>query len=81
MLGLVRGNGESIMLNPIKIDRSHIRAMLHEIGSMLRALLKEDQELPANLRSQLNRLRRAFWIADRADEARHHRYYGRSTYR
>ncbi len=24
--------------------------------------------------------RRAFWIADRADETGHHRYYGRSAY-
>src|SRR6476620_5796160 len=56
-LGLVRGNGESVMPNPIEIDYSHSRAIIQEIGERLRTLLKEDRELPASLRLQTDRLR------------------------
>ena len=45
------------MRNPIEIDYSHSRAILQEIGERLRTLLKEDRELPAILRSQIDRLR------------------------
>ena len=45
------------MRNPIEIDYSHSRAILQEIGERLRTLLKEDQELPAILSSQIDRLR------------------------
>ncbi len=45
------------MRNPIEIDYSHSRAIIREIGERLRTELKEDRELPANLRSQIERLR------------------------
>jgi hypothetical protein len=56
-LGLVRGNGESVMRNPIEIDYSHSRAIIKEIGERLRTSLEEDRELPASLRLQIDRLR------------------------
>ncbi len=56
-VGLVRRNGESVMRNPIEIDYSHNRAILQEIGERLRTSLKEDRELPASLRLQIDRLR------------------------
>ena len=45
------------MRNPIDIDSKHSRAIVREIGEGLRASFKEDQELPANFRMQLERLR------------------------
>ena len=45
------------MRNPIEIDYSHSRAIIQEIGESLRTSLKEDRELPAGLRSQIDRLR------------------------
>jgi hypothetical protein len=45
------------MRNPIEIDYSHSRAIIKEIGERLRWELKEDRELPASLRSQIERLR------------------------
>ena len=55
-LGFVRKR-RSVMRNPIEIDYSHSRAIIQEIGERLRTLLKEDRELPAILRSQIDRLR------------------------
>jgi hypothetical protein len=45
------------MRNPVEIDHSHSRAILQEIGERLRTSLKEDPELPASLRLQIDRLR------------------------
>jgi hypothetical protein len=45
------------MRNRIDIDYSHCRAIVQEIGERLRTSLKEDQELPASLRLQIDRLR------------------------
>jgi hypothetical protein len=45
------------MRNPIEIDYSHSRAIIKEIGERLRWELKEDRELPASLRSPIERLR------------------------
>ena len=56
-VGLVCGNGESVMRNPIEIDYSHSRAIIQGIGESLRTVLKEDRELPASLRLQIDRLR------------------------
>ena len=56
-MGVVRENGESVMRNPIEIDYSHSRAIIREIGDRLRTMLKEDRELPASLRLQIDRLR------------------------
>ena len=57
-VGLVRRNGESVMRNPIEIDYSHSRAILQEIGERLRtSSLKEDPELAASLRLQIDRFR------------------------
>ena len=47
------------MRNPIDIDSKHSRAIVREIGEGLRASFKEDQELPANFRMQLERLRQS----------------------
>ena len=47
------------MRNPIDIDSKHSRAIVREIGEGLRASFKEDQELPANLRVRLERLRQS----------------------
>ena len=44
------------MRNPIEIDYSHSRAIIREIGERLRTSLKEDRELPASLRLQIDRL-------------------------
>ena len=45
------------MRNPIEINYSHSRAILREIGERLRTLSKEDRELPASFRLQIERLR------------------------
>jgi hypothetical protein len=45
------------MRNPIEIDYSHSRAITQGIGERLRTSLREDQELPASLRLQIDRLR------------------------
>jgi hypothetical protein len=45
------------MRNPIDIDRSHSFAILREIGERLRASLREQPELSASLRKQIDRLR------------------------
>ena len=45
------------MRNPIEIDYSHSRAIIQGIGERLRTSLKEDRELPASLRLQIDRLR------------------------
>jgi hypothetical protein len=55
--GHVRGNGETVMRNPIEIDYSHSREIIREIGERLRTSLEEDRELPAGLRLQIDRLR------------------------
>jgi hypothetical protein len=47
------------MRNPIDIDSKHSRAIVRQIGEGLRASFKEDRELPANLRMQLERLRQS----------------------
>jgi hypothetical protein len=44
------------MRNRIDIDPKHSRAIVQEIGERLRALLKEEPELPGSLRAQINRL-------------------------
>jgi hypothetical protein len=45
------------MRNRIDIDPKHSRAIVQEIGGRLRALLKEEPELPGSLRTQIDRLR------------------------
>jgi hypothetical protein len=45
------------MPNHIDIDYVHSPAMVREIGERLRASLKPEPELPANLRMQIDRLR------------------------
>jgi hypothetical protein len=40
----------------IDIDHKHSRAIVREIGERLRASLKQEPELPASLRTQINRL-------------------------
>jgi hypothetical protein len=45
------------MRDSVDIDSRHSRAIVQEIGERLRASLKEDRELPANLQKQIERLR------------------------
>ena len=45
------------MPNRIDIDHTHSRAIVKEIGEILRAFLKEEPEVPASLRTQIDRLR------------------------
>ncbi len=45
------------MRNRIDIDYVHGRAIVRVIGKGLRASLKPEPELPANLRMQIDRLR------------------------
>ena len=47
------------MRNPIDIGSSHSRAIVREIGERLRASFKEDRELPAGFRMQIERLRQS----------------------
>lgn len=43
--------------NHIAIDHIHSRAITREIGDRLRRYLTDKEELPANLRTQLERFR------------------------
>jgi hypothetical protein len=45
------------MRNRIDVDPKHSRAIVQEIGERLRAVLKEEPELPGSLRAQIDRLR------------------------
>jgi hypothetical protein len=45
------------MRDCIDIDPKYSRAIVQEIEERLRALLKEEPELPGSLRTQLDRLR------------------------
>ena len=45
------------MRNCIDIDPKHSRAIVQEIGERLRALLKEEPELPGSIKTRLDRLR------------------------
>jgi hypothetical protein len=45
------------MHNHIDIDYVQSRAIVREIGEKLRASLKPEPEIPANLRTQIDRLR------------------------
>jgi hypothetical protein len=47
------------MRNVVDIDARHSRAIVKEIGERLRASLKEDRELPANLQKQIERLQQS----------------------
>jgi hypothetical protein len=46
-----------LMHNRIDIDSKHSRAIVREIGERLAAFMKEERELPASLRAQIDRLR------------------------
>jgi hypothetical protein len=45
------------MRNRIDIDPKHSRAIVQQIGERLAAFMKEEPELPASLRAQIDRLR------------------------
>ena len=45
------------MRNPVDIDRKHSFAIVREIGERLNASLREEQEVPASLGRQIDRLR------------------------
>ncbi len=46
-----------VMRNRIDMDPKHSRAIVKENGERLRAFLKEEPEVPGNLRTQIDRLR------------------------
>ena len=60
---IAKGDGllllDAVMRKPIDIDSKYSRAIVREIGKGLRESVKEDQELPANVRMQLERLRQS----------------------
>jgi hypothetical protein len=45
------------MRNHVDIDHAHSRAIIREIGERLRSLLREEPELSADLKTQIERLR------------------------
>ncbi len=45
------------MPKSINIDHKHSRAIVREIGEKLRTTMEPERELPANVRTQINRLR------------------------
>jgi hypothetical protein len=45
------------MQNRIDINHTHSRAIAKEIGEQLRLILGRERELPANLKTQIARLR------------------------
>ncbi len=45
------------MRNHVDIDHKHCRAIILEIGERLRASLREEPELPASFKTQIDRLR------------------------
>ena len=47
------------MRKPVDIDHNTSRAIVGEIGKGLRESVKEDQDLPANLEAQIERLRQS----------------------
>ncbi len=47
----------SVMRNHVDIDHKHCRAIILEIGERLRASLREEPELPASFKTQIDRLR------------------------
>jgi hypothetical protein len=47
------------MRKQIDIDSKHSRAIVREIGKGLRESVKEDKDLPANFKSQIERLRQS----------------------
>jgi hypothetical protein len=49
----------AVMRNSIDIDYSHSGAIVRDIGERLRASLEIDRELPASLRTQIDRLRQS----------------------
>ena len=58
---IAKGDGllllDAVMRKPIDIDSKHSRAIVREIGERLRVSFKEDQEIPASFRMQIERLR------------------------
>ena len=56
--GVSARTGGSVMRNRVDIDYTHSRAIIREVGKTLQADLKVDPELPASLRTQIDRLRR-----------------------
>ena len=47
------------MRKPVDIDYNTSRAIVREIGNGLRESVKEDKDVPANFRSQIERLRQS----------------------
>jgi hypothetical protein len=45
------------MRNRVDIDEKTSRAIIREIGERLRAVVRQDPDVPASLRKQINRLR------------------------
>jgi hypothetical protein len=47
------------MRNSVDMDSAHSRAIIRAIGERLREWFKEDRELPASFKTQVERLRQA----------------------
>ena len=57
LVSFCAGPENTVMRNPIDIESSHSRAIAREIGERLRPSFKEDREIPASFRMQIERLR------------------------
>jgi len=55
--GLLHFGWKAIMRKPVDIDSKHSRAIVREIGNGLRESVKEDKDVPASFKSQIERLR------------------------
>jgi hypothetical protein len=58
LIGVLRRSGrDTVMRNSVDMDSAHSRAIIRAIGERLREWFKEDRELPASLKTQVERLR------------------------
>jgi hypothetical protein len=57
--GLLHFGWKAVMRKPVDIDSKHSRAIVREIGNGLRESVKEDKDVPANFKSQIERLRQS----------------------
>jgi hypothetical protein len=58
-VGVCAGPENTVMRNSINIDSTHSRAIVREIGERLRLSLKEDREMAASFRAQIERFRQS----------------------
>jgi len=58
LIGVLQRSGrDTVMRNSVDMDSAHSRAIIRAIGERLREWFKEDRELPASFKTQVERLR------------------------